>query len=424
MAKLFVDSGPLRQYPEFRRLWIGFVVSSIGIQLQVVAVQYQVFTLTKSVLDVGLVALVQLVPAIIGSILGGSLADAIDRRRLLLVTESAMAFCSLGLALNSRQHAQVWIVLVLAALNAGFSGCDNPTRNAVMMTIVDRSDFVAASALRQLIQQISIVVGPSVGGVLLAGLGIEDVYWVNLATFSAALIAVLTLSAHPPVGGGTRFGVASIVEGFSFLKGRQAIQGCFVADLNAMILGMPTALFPALGLLHFHGGARTVGFLYAAPGGGALIAALFSGWTNQIRRQGRAVVIAIVIWGAAIAIFGLTSNLVLALFLLGVAGGADVISAVFRSTILQSDVPDSLRGRLSAIQMAVVSSGPRLGNFEAGAVASAFGNEVSIVSGGIGCIVGIVLIARAMPRFGRYELAPERPSQLSDEVAHSEGDSD
>ncbi len=400
-----VDVGPLRRYPQFRRLWLGLAISQVGSQLAMVAIFYQVYLLTGSSLYVGLVSLAQLVPALVGALLGGSLADAVDRRKLLVVTQIAMALCSVGLALNSAGAAPaLWPIFVLAALSAGFAGADSPARTAIMMNLVPWDSFATANVLRQLLLQISLVLGPALGGILLARFGVTAVYWADVASFSAAIVASAVLPRLLPEGRGTRFGLRSIVEGFGYLRGRQALQGCFLADLDAMVLGMPTALFPALALDHFHGGPQTVGYLYAAPGVGALAGMLLSGWTARVGRAGRAVVIAIAVWGVAIAAFGLSPWLGPALLLLAVAGWADVISAVFRSTILQVEAPDRLRGRLSAIQTAVVGGGPRLGNAEAGGLAALIGVQASVIVGGAGCVAGIAVLARLMPRFAGYRL--------------------
>jgi MFS family permease len=407
-----IDLEPLRRFPQFRRLWLGLAVSQVGSQLTLVAVFYQVYLLTGSSLDVGLVSLAQLGPALAGSLLGGSVADAIDRRKMLVVTQLAMALCSVGLALNSvGGKPALWPIFVLAAVGAGFAGADSPARTAIMMNLVPWDSFATANVLRQLLLQLSLVIGPALGGLLLARWGVTAVYWIDVASFAAAVAVSLALPALPPEGTGTKFGLRSIAEGFRYLRGRQALQGCFVADLNAMILGMPTALFPAVALAHFHGGPQTVGYLYAAPGAGALVGMLLSGWTAGVVRPGRAVVAAIAVWGVAIAAFGLSPWLWAALLLLAVAGWADVISAVFRSTILQVEAPDRLRGRLSAIQAAVVQGGPRLGNAEAGALAALVGAQASIVFGGLGCVVGIAAVARFMPRFVAYRLGAGAPGE-------------
>lgn len=414
--RLFADTAPLRDR-YFRRLWLGYIVSQTGSQLTVVAVAYQVFLMTHSSLAVGLISLAMVGPAIIGPVLGGSLADAVDRTKLLLGMQVILAFCSVGLAINSLGgHPALWPLYVLSGVIAGLSTADNPTRTALIMTMVGREHYVSANVLRQSVQQVSLVAGPALGGVLLAAAGADLVYWVDVASFGASIAALISLPARPPEGGGTRFGLRSVAEGFRFLRGRQAIQGCFVADLNATILGMPTSLFPALGLVAFHGGARVVGLLYAAPGIGAVLGMVLSGWTSSIRRPGWAVVLAIAVWGVAITVFGLAPWLPLALLLLAVAGWADVISAIFRNSIIQFEAPDRLRGRLSSIQAAVVQSGPRLGNTEAGTVAALSSAQLSVVSGGLGCLAGIALIGYFMPKFLHYQIGqpevaePARPA--------------
>lgn len=413
---VFVDITPLRKFPQFRRLWIGYVISLLGSQITIVAVAYEIYRMTGSSLDVGLISLVQLGPALIGSLLGGPLADAMDRRYLLIITQVVMAVSSIGLALNatSRQPA-IWVIFVLSAVTAGANGCDSPTRMALMITLVDKESIAAASSIRQLLQQLSYIVGPVVAGALLVVSGLAGAYWVDVATFGAALLALFTISSVPLVDGGRKFGLGSIVEGFSFLRGKRAIQACFIADLNATVLGMPTALFPAIALTKFHGGAHFLGLLYAAPTIGSFIMALLSGWTSRVIHQGRAVLIAIGLWGVAIVGFGLSSSFVLALLCIAFAGAADVVSAVFRNLIIQREVPDELRGRLSAIQIGVINAGPRLGNGEAGLVAGAFGVNASVISGGIGCVLGVALMARLLPDFLHYRA--DLPSTHERELA-------
>ena len=402
--RVLVDIAPLRQSQAFRRLWSGYLVTTLGSQLTVVAIPYQVFELTHSSLDVGLIGLVQIVPVLGGSLFGGSIADAIDRRRVLLATQLVLAACSVGLALNAlSQHAALWPLYVLSAVSASVSSVDSTTRAAVFANLVARPMFASASALLQLEFQVGQVAGPAIAGVLLGQVGIASVYWIDAASFAVSFLAVASLPAMRPEGGGTRFGLRSIAEGLRYLKGRQVLQGTFVIDLNAMVLGMPRALFPALGLTRFHGGAATVGLLYAAPGAGALIGAVLTGWVVAVRKQGRAVLVAVTIWGLSIAAFGLVPWLAAALVLLAVAGAADVVSAVFRGTILQLEAPEALRGRLSSIHNAVVTGGPRLGDFEAGAVAAVSTPQISVVSGGLGCVVGVGLVSWLMPRFARYD---------------------
>ncbi len=404
--RVLVDVTPLRRSPEFRLLFGGQLVSFLGSQLTVVAIPYQVFQLTHSSLTVGLVSLAQLVPLIVGSLAGGAMADSRDRRRLLLATMALLAVAGVPLALNAElDHPALWPLFVFSALAAGLGGFERPARSAMIPSLVASENLPSAYALWQILIQIGSVVGPALAGLLLAGVGLSAVYVIDILTFLVAMAAISRLPSLPPVGGGTKAGLGSIVEGFRFLKGRRVLQGAFLIDVDAMVFGMPRALFPALATGLFGGGAGVLGLLYAAPGAGALVAALLTGWVDRVRRQGRAVLLAVAAWGGAVAAFGVTRWLPLALVFLGIAGAADVVSAVFRNTILQTATPDALRGRLSATHIAVVTGGPRLGDLEAGAVASVGGPQFSVVSGGLACVLGVALLAWRLPEFARYDRA-------------------
>lgn len=406
--RVLADLSPLWRFPQFGLLWGGQLVSFAGSQLTVVAVPYQVYRLTRSSLDVGLVSLGQLFPLLLGSLLGGAVADSFDRRRLLMVTQLLMGVMSTGLALNSsRHHPALWPLFALTAVSAGLSGTDSPTRNAMISNLVDRSSYAAAFALTQILAQVGQVAGPAVAGILLARFGVSTVFWVDATTFLVSLAVVSRLRPPPSEVPPSRLRLSSLTEGLSFLRGRPALQANFLIDINAMVFGMPRALFPAIGIASFHGGAGAVGLLYAAPGLGALVGSLLTGWIPAVARQGLAVEIAVVVWGSAVTGFGLCPWLPGALGLLALAGAADVVSAVFRNTILQLAIPDSLRGRLSAVHIAVVTGGPRLGDMEAGLVAAAAGTEVSVVSGGLACIVGVGLLAWLMPAFTSYRHAED-----------------
>src|SRR5215468_3014663 len=398
---VLVDVSPLRRSRDLRCLAAGQLLSTLGAQLTMVAVAYQVYALTRSSLAVGLVSLAQLLPLIAGALLGGSLADAADRRRVLLGAQLLTLLCSAGLAVNAATGPALWPLFALPAVAAGFTATTESGMSAILPNLVPRGEVATVNAMFQALFQIGQVAGPAVAGLLLAGAGVRFVYWVDLATF--------LMSPQPPRGGaGQRPGLRSIVTGLSYLRGRPVIQGAYLFDINAMVFGMPRAVFPALATTVFGGGASTLGFLYAAPGAGALLGAITTGWVHRVRRQGRAVIIAVVVWGAAITCFGLVRWLPAALVLLAVAGWADVISAVFRSTILQLTVPDELRGRLMGVQMAVVTGGPRIGDAESGAVAAAFSPVTSVISGGLACIGGALLLARLLPAF-RSQKMPAAP---------------
>jgi MFS family permease len=403
--RLFVDITPLRASRDYRLLFGGQLISFMGRQVTVVAIPVQVYDLTHSSFAVGMTGLVALGPLVALSLVGGAIADAMDRRRLLLIANLLLAATSAGLALNAQRghHAALWPIYLLTALAAGFSGLELPTRSAATPALVGLELLPAAAALGQILVQVGQVVGPALAGPLIDGVGMASAYWFDTATFGAAVAATLLIRPLPPEGGGTRASVSSVKEGLTYLRGRRVLQSTFVVDINAMVFGMPRALFPALAENVFRGGAGTVGLLYAAPGAGAFVAALASGWVGGVRRQGRAVLFAVAAWGVAIALFGLTSSLVVALTLLAVAGAADVVSAVFRNTILQVTVPDNLRGRLSAVHIAVVTGGPRLGDAEAGAVAAISTPRVSVVSGGLACVLGVLAVHRWAPQFDAYD---------------------
>jgi len=420
---VLADLSPLRESPQYRLLFAGQVASYLGRQFTVVAVPIQVFRQTHSSLAVGMVGLAQLGPLIGFSLIGGALADAVDRRRQLLVVQILSMATSAGLALNAAvAHPPLWPVYVLAACSAGFTGVDMQTRNAIVPKLVRPETFPAASALNQIVWQVGMVVGPVVAGVVIAHVSLAAAYWIDGATFVVALVAALPLHPLPPEGGGTRAGLASMAEGLRFLRGRRVLVSTFVIDIDAMVFGMPSALFPALGTTVFGGGVQTVGLLYAAPGAGALLAALLSGWVGAVRRQGLAVVVAVLGWGLAIVAFGLVTWLPIALFFLAVAGAADVVSAVFRNTILQLSVPDAVRGRLSGVHIAVVAGGPRLGDAEAGAVAALTTPRISVISGGLACIAGVAVLARLVPEFARYRATDAPVYSLDGPVPATKGE--
>jgi predicted MFS family arabinose efflux permease len=416
VRRLVIDLAPLRRSRDLRLLVGGQLVSVLGTQMTGVAVAYQVYRITRSSLDVGLISLAQLLPLIVGALAGGAAADAADRRRLMAATTVLMAACSAGLAINAGADPSLWPLYVLPALAAGLSGFFDAALQAVIPNLVAMSDVPAANAMFQAVFQLGLVAGPSAAGLLLAGTGIRFVYWIDVASYGAAIAAVLFLSPQRPAGRTRPVSLRLIAEGFRFARGRQAVLGAYLIDLNATFFGLPRALFPALAATRFGGGAATVGFLYAAPGAGALLGAVTTGWVGRVRRQGRAVIIAVVIWGVAIVGFGLVPWLAAALALLAVAGWADVISAVYRSAIIQLAVPDALRGRLMGLQIAVVTGGPRLGDVESGAVAAAFGDTMSVVSGGLACIVGALVMARLLPGF-RRQLAGAPPASSPDQTA-------
>jgi MFS family permease len=402
--RVVADMTPLRESADYRRWWFGYSVSFMGSQLTQFAVLYQVYRLTHSSLAVGGVGIVVLVPLITMGLLGGAIADATDRRRLTLITSTALMVLSVVLALQAALNLrQVWLLYLVAGLQGAVSSVDSSARGAILPRLVRRELMPAANALGQLGFNTGLSTGPLLGGLLVSTVGFGWAYFADALTFAAVFYSIWRLPAMPPPPGASRAGVASVLEGLRFLGPRKNLLMTFLVDINAMVFGMPRALFPAIGLEWFHGGAGTVGLLAAAPSVGALLGAATSGWAGRVRRQGRAVLFSVLVWGGSIALFGFTRVLWLGLLLLAVAGAADMVSAIFRNTILQVATPDALRGRLQGVFIVVVTGGPRLGDFEAGSVGSAFGSQVSVVSGGVACMVGVAALAAAYPSFARYD---------------------
>jgi MFS family permease len=402
VARFVLDITPLRRYRHFRRLWAGQVLSGLGSQLTLVAVSIQAYRITHSTLIVGLISLAQLVPLLVGSLWGGTLADAMDRKRILILTQVASAGAIGGLVVNaSFSHPAVWPLFVCTAAGAGFQGIDWPARRAALPMLVAEEDVIGAIALQTTIQQLALVAGPALGGVLIATVGLGAVYGIDVGTFAVAFLAALLLPRLVPSGGGTPMGLRSMAEGFRHLRKEKLLSATYWIDLNAMIFGMPRAVFPALGAQLFGGGAGVVGLLYAAPGAGALIGSLFTGWCGRVRHQGRAIGACVVVWGIAIALFGIVPVLWVGLSLLALAGAADVVSAVFRQAVQQRAVPEHLQGRLSGTFFAVVAGGPRLGDAETGVAATIGGPQFAVWSGGLACVVGVGALLWRVPELWR-----------------------
>jgi MFS family permease len=399
-----IDLSPLRVSRDFRRLFLGLAVSELGYQFTLVATFIQVFKLTGSPAAVGLIGLVGLVALVVGTLVGGAFVDVVDRRTLLIVAQVGFMTAS-GILLLGAVHGDppLWVVYAAVALIAGLSAIDSPTRSAITPRLVGHELLPSALTLNQVAWNVTALIGPALAGIVITELDIAWAYGIDLVTYVAMLAAAIAIAPVPPERAeGSPTGWRAVREGFAFLRGRAVLKAAFGIDVIAMVFGMPRALFPILAVTQFHRGPAVVGLLFAAPAVGAVVGALTAGWVKHVRHQGMAVVWAVVLWGAGIAAFGLVSNLWLGLLLLAIAGAADVISAVFRSTILQLSVPDSLRGRLSQIHILVVTGGPRLGDLEAGLVASAFSPAVSVVSGGLLCIAGAALLAWLAPSFRRY----------------------
>jgi MFS family permease len=411
LRRALVDTAPLRLDRDYRWLWTGQAINGIGTQITRIALPYQVYVLTGSTLAVAALAATQLIPILIFSLGAGSVADAVDRRKLLLRTQLGLLACSALLVVLSLMTSPPLLALFAVAFAAaGLSAVDQPARSSAVPRLVPAERLPSAIALNQLNFQVGSVVGPAIGGLLIATVGLPGAYLADALSFSASLVGVAAIAPLPPLGAVTRPGLAAIREGLRFTGSRRVILSTFVIDLNAMIFGMPMSLFPALALDVFMVGPQGLGLMAAAPAAGAFLGALLSGWVSAVRRAGLAVIIAVVIWGAAITLFGLsTFSFPLALVFLAIAGAADVLSAVFRATIVQLETPDELRGRVTSIHILVVTSGPRLGDIEAATVGAIIGPTASVVSGGLLCIAGVGVVARLFPELAAHVLRTASP---------------
>jgi len=399
-----IDTAPLR-IPAFRRLFWGVATTMLGQQMTLVAVPYQVFALTGSSLLVGVTSVVALVPLIVFGLLGGAIADAMDRRRLMLITSIGAAVTSGLLALQALLPGGGNLVLlwVLTACVSGFAAVNQPARGAVIPALVGADEVAAANALSMTIRQIAVIVGPLLAGVLI-GLGdLFAAYAVDALGFLVAVLLLRGLPTLPPGGNagpiGLRSAVRGVGEGFGFLRTQPVLLMTFVVDVIAMLFAWPQAVFPELAQTRFEGSANSLGWLFAGVSIGALIMGLTSGWLTRVDRQGAVVIAAIVVWGVAIIGFGFASALWVAVACLAIAGGADMVSAVLRTAMLQLAAPEEMRGRMQGVFLVVVAGGPRLGDLRAGAIASATTVTVAMVSGGIVVVLAMAVVAVVVPSF-------------------------
>ena len=400
---MLIDLTPLRISRDYRLLFFGQLISAFGTAMSFVVLPVQVYQLTGSTLLVGLLSASEFVLILLMAFVGGAYADFIDKRKMLRLTEIGQTLVTATLVFNATfpRPPKVWLLFVCAALHAGLAALQRPSFEALMQKIVTPDLMSSVSALNSLRWNVTTILGPSLAGIILARFGASVAYSIDLLTFIASLTAVFLIRAFPtPKQTEERPTLKSVVEGVHYAWRRKEILGTYLIDMNAMFFGMPTALFPAVAA---NFGAGTVGLFYAAPSVGAVVATLTSGWTKNVHRHGLYVSVAAALWGVAMIFFGFANNLYLALFCLALAGGFDMISAVFRMTIWNQTIPHHLRGRLAGLEMISYTSGPKLGDAEAGIVATLFSVRASVVSGGILCVVGTALISALIPQFLRYD---------------------
>jgi MFS family permease len=398
---LAIDVTPLR-HREFRLLFAGQAVTFLGSMITYVAIPFQVYALTRSTFLVGLLGLVEFVAMLSMAFVGGALADSVDRRRMVRVTEACLLLVSAALAVNaSLDSPSVAVLFVAAGLATMLDALQRPSLDALLPRLVPRPELTAAAALGALRGTAGMIGGPALGGILIATIGLGATYAVDVGTFAFSLGMLSLMQAVPPPPDAERPSLRGVVDGLRFARSRPELMGTYLVDVNAMFFGMPNALFPALAA--HYGGAEVVGLLYTAPAVGAFVATLTSGWTGRVHRHGVAILWAAGAWGAAILGFGLVDGLWPAVVLLALAGAADMVSGIFRSTVWNTTIPDHLRGRLAGIELISYSSGPTLGNVEAGALAAATTPRFSAAFGGAACVVGTLVLAAALPAFRRYD---------------------
>jgi MFS family permease len=400
------DLSPLRGNPNLQRLTLGNFLTGLGTQAALVALPYQVYVESKSAFLTGLLGAAELVPLAVMSLIGGALADRFDRRKLLALVQVALIVIASSLAaLAFAGDPPLPVIYVLAGLLAGAGAMENAAATSIVPNLVPVEQLRSALALNFGLYSLTMVIGPAAGGLLIGALGVGAAYTADAISCLAMVVAVLATSPQPPRGAtDAPLRVwSSIREGLSFVKGNSALKGSFAIDLLAMTFGMPRALFPVLSLTVYHAGAGGTGALLAAVSAGATVAALTTGWLKETRRLGLVVIWAVVVWGGAIAAAGLVRSLWPAMALLALAGAADSVSAVCRTTINQTVTPDRMRGRMSSVFSLVVTSGPRFGDVESGAVAAVTSPRFSVTSGGLACVAGVGLIVALFPALARYD---------------------
>ena len=415
-GRLLADISPLRESPAFRRLWAGSTLSAVGGALTMFAVPLQVYDITRSPFAVGAIGVAQMVPTITIGLVGGAVADAMDRRKLVLIASIASAVVSGGLAAHALAGLRsVGLLYALVAASASLSAISAPARQAFVPGLLPSGQLAAGLALNRLSFQITLTVGPAIAGLIAATphLGLAACYLADAATFACSLYGVGRLPVLRPYAATRRPGPRAVADGVRYIRRSKVLAGAFLADLNATVFGLPVALFPAINAERFGGNPRTLGLFTAAIGVGGLLSVAVSGPFVRISRQGRAMLWAVAIWGTAFAGFAVAPSLWLTLSLLAIAGAADTFTVIFRGTIVQSATPDEFRGRVTAADYVVGAGGAQIGNVEAGALGSLTSPTISALTGGLVTIVGSVVIGLALPAFVRFSSTAAEASEAS-----------
>jgi MFS family permease len=416
--RLLADIGPLREWAAYRRLWAGSTLSSVGSALTYFAVMLQVYDLTRSPLAVGFLGVAQAVPTLAVGLLGGPLTDALDRRKLVLVTSSCLAAVSAALAAQAFAGLdQLWLLYLLVAVQYALGAVDRPARTTFTPSLLPADRITAGLALNQISFQLTLIAGPALAGLIAAAphLGVRACYLVDALSYAGALYGVGRLPALRRPGDRPRLGLQAVAEGIRFIRRSQVLAGAFLADLSATVFALPVALFPAINAERFGGDPRTLGLFTTAIGVGGLASSVLSGPLGRISRQGRAMLVTVAVWGAAFAGFAVAPAVLwLTLGLLAVAGAADTFTVVFRISIVQAVTPEALRGRLLAADYVVGAGGSQLGSLASGALGSLTTPVISAFSGGLLTLAAVAVLGLALPAFRRYRY---RPAPAADQPA-------
>lgn len=398
---MWIDLKPLKRNRDFRYAYLGQLVSFFGTMMSWVALPYQIYHLTNSTLAVGLLGIVELIPLLLTAFIGGTLADVLDRRKLLIRAEIGMAIGCLCLILNAMAYApKLWLIYLIAALLSALSGLHRPSLDALMPRLVSHEEIQDISVLVMFKGTVGMIGGPAVAGVCIASLGLTWTFALDFLTFIVSITALMQIRSLVPPEDQEKPSLKSMIVAIKYALSRQELMGTYVIDFFAMIFAMPNALYPALAVML--GGAKTLGWLYAAPAIGALIVTVFSAWTKRVKRHGAAVAIAAILWGCAIACVGLVNQLFMIVFFLILAGGADCVSGIFRTTIWNETIPDKLRGRMASLEMVSYMSGPLLGNAQVGFLASMTSIQFAILLGGTLCVIAVCISIFLLPAFWKY----------------------
>lgn len=402
MSKFAIDISPLKKYPDFRNLWASGLISYLGSMVTYVAIPFQIKEITNSYIAVGIVGAIEIIPLILFGLYGGVLADYVDRKKMVWATEAAALVLSGTLLLNSlSSEPKVWIIYVVAGLFASVDGLQRPSADAILPRIVGHKDLPAASALMSLRWQLGVIIGPTIGGIVISTISISAGYGFDVFTFFISLLFLARVRSVPANPEAEKPSLRGLLDGIKYAFSRQDLTGTYLIDLAAMFFAMPTALYPFWA--DQLGAPWALGFLYAAVTVGSVVVTLTSGWIKTYRFHGRAIMWAAIGWGAAIALAGISNSLILVLFFLAVAGGADMISALFRGTIWNQTIPDNLRGRLAGIELLSYSIGPLAGQLRAASMAAATSLTFSVTAGGLICVFMVALLASFLPKFRKYD---------------------